>query len=137
MSCLNFQRALVIGFLLWAVFVLTGCSLNPLDALSGKPEVTAQVGAENVKQTVGVTAKQDTSSKQETTIKESKVDKVDTSNKKRVSASSIQAETITADKIEISNRESDLYVTLFAIACMFVAGFISGVLWGNRNKKGA
>lgn len=137
MSCLNFQRALVIGFLLWAIFVLTGCSLNPLDALSGKPEVTAQVGAENVKQTVGVTAKQDTSSKQETTIKESKVDKVDTSNKKRVSASSIQAETITADKIEISNRESDLYVTLFAIACMFVAGFISGVLWGNRNKKGA
>lgn len=137
MSCLNFQRALVIGFLLWAVFVLTGCSLNPLDALSGKPEVTAQVGAENVKQTVGVTAKQDTSSKQETTIKESKVDKVDTSNKKRVSASSIQAETITADKIEISNRESDLYVTLFAIACIFVAGFISGVLWGNRNKKGA
>lgn len=137
MSCLNFQRALVIGFLLWAIFVLTGCSLNPLDALSGKPEVTAQVGAENVKQTVGLTAKQDTSSKQETTIKESKVDKVDTSNKKRVSASSIQAETITADKIEISNRESDLYVTLFVIACMFVAGFISGVLWGSRNKKGA
>lgn len=137
MSCLNFQRALVIGFLLWAVFVLTGCSLNPLDALSGKPEVTAQVGAENVKQTVGLTAKQDTSSKQETSIKESKVDKVDTSNKKRVSASSIQAETITADKIEISNRESDLYVTLFVIACMFVAGFISGVLWGSRNKKGA
>ena len=137
MSCLNFQRALVIGFLLWAILVLTGCSLNPLDALSGKPEVTAQVGAENVKQTVGLTAKQDTSSKQETTIKESKVDKVDTSNKKRVSASSIQAETITADKIEISNRESDLYVTLFAIACMFVAGFISGVLWGSRNKKGA
>lgn len=137
MSCLNFQRALVIGFLLWAVFVLTGCSLNPLDALSGKPEVTAQVGAENVKQTVGLTAKQDTSSKQETTIKESKVDKVDTSNKKSVIAPSIQAETITADKIEISNRESDLYVTLFVIACMFVAGFISGVLWGNRNKKGA
>lgn len=137
MSCLNFQRALVICFLLWAVFVLTGCSLNPLDALSGKPEVTAQVGAENVKQTVGLTAKQDTSSKQETSIKESKVDKVDTSNKKRVSASSIQAETITADKIEISNRESDLYVTLFVIACMFVAGFISGVLWGSRNKKGA
>lgn len=119
------------------VVSLTGCSLNPLDALSGKPEVTAQVGAENVKQTVGLTAKQDTSSKQETTIKESNVDKVDASNKKRVSASSIQAETITADKIEISNRESDLYVTLFVIACMFVAGFISGVLWGSRNKKGA
>lgn len=118
------------------VVSLSGCSLSPLDALSGKPEVTAQVGAENVKQTVGVTAKQDTSSKQETTIKESKVDKVDTSNKKRVSASSIQAETITADKIEISNRESDLYVTLFAMACMLVAGFLSGVLFAGR-KKGA
>lgn len=118
---------------------LSGCSAS--SALSGligsKPEITAQAGAENVKQTVGVTAKNDESSKQESTIKDSKVGKVDSSNKKKVSTSSIQAETITADKIEIRNSESDLYVIFFALACLFVAGFAAGVFWKGRKNKGA
>ena len=118
---------------------LSGCSAS--SALSGligsKPEITAQAGAENVKQTVGVTAKNDESSKQENTIKDSQVGKVDSSNKKKVSTSSIQAETITADKIEIRNSESDLYVMFFALACFFVAGFAAGVIWKGRKNKGA
>ncbi|QXV80581.1 u-spanin [Escherichia phage IsaakIselin] len=118
---------------------LSGCSAS--SALSGligsKPEITAQAGAENVKQTVGVTAKNDESSKQENTIKDSQVGKVDSSNKKKVSTSSIQAETITADKIEIRNSESDLYVMFFALACLFVAGFAAGVFWKGRKNKGA
>ena len=118
---------------------LSGCSAS--SALSGligsKPEITAQAGAENVKQTVGVTAKSDESSKQEYTIKDSQVGKVDSSNKKKVSTSSIQADTITADKIEIRNSESDLYVMFFALACFFVAGFAAGVMWGGRKNKGA
>lgn len=118
---------------------LSGCSAS--SALSGligsKPEITAQAGAENVKQTVGVTAKNDESSKQENTIKDSNVGKVDSSNKKKVSTSSIQADTITADKIEIRNSESDLYVVFFALACFFVAGFASGVMWKGRKNKGA
>lgn len=118
---------------------LSGCSAS--SALSGligsKPEITAQAGAENVKQTVGVTAKNDESSKQENTIKDSQVGKVDSSNKKKVSTSSIQADTITADKIEIRNSESDLYVMFFALACFFVAGFASGVVWKGRKNKGA
>lgn len=120
---------------------LSGCSAS--SALSGligsKPEITAQAGAENVKQTVGVTAKNDESSKQENTIKDSQVGKVDSSNKKKVSTSSIQAETITADKIEIRNSESDsdLYVMFFALACLFVAGFAAGVFWRGRKNKGA
>lgn len=118
---------------------LSGCSAS--SALSGligsKPEITAQAGAENVKQTVGVTAKNDESSKQENTIKDSQVGKVDSSNKKKVSTSSIQAETITADKIEIRNSESDLYVVFFALACLFVAGFAAGVFWKGRKNKGA
>nr|DAG79243.1 MAG TPA: Prokaryotic membrane lipoprotein lipid attachment site [Bacteriophage sp.] len=118
---------------------LSGCSAS--SALSGlvgsKPEVTAQAGAENVKQTVGVTAKNDESSKQENTIKDSQVGKVDSSNKKKVSTSSIQADTITADKIEIRNSESDLYVIFFALACLFVAGFAAGVVWKGRKNKGA
>ena len=120
---------------------LSGCSAS--SALSGligsKPEITAQAGAENVKQTVGVTAKNDESSKQENTIKDSQVGKVDSSNKKKVSTSSIQAETITADKIEIRNSESEsnLYVMFFALACLFVIGFASGVVWKGRKNKGA
>lgn len=118
---------------------LSGCSAS--SALSGligsKPEITAQAGAENVKQTVGVTAKNDESSKQENAIKDSQVGKVDSSNKKKVSTSSIQADTITADKIEIRNSESDLYVMFFALACFFVAGFAAGVMWGGRKNKGA
>lgn len=118
---------------------LSGCSAS--SALSGlvgsKPEITAQAGAENVKQTVGVTAKNDESSKQENTIKDSQVGKVDSSNKKKVSTSSIQADTITADKIEIINSESDLYVMFFALACFFVAGFAAGVVWKGRKNKGA
>ena len=118
---------------------LSGCSAS--SALSGligsKPEITAQAGAENVKQTVGVTAKNDESIKQENTIKDSQVGKVDSSNKKKVSTSSIQADTITADKIEIRNSESDLYVMFFALACFFVAGFAAGVVWKGRKNKGA
>ena len=118
---------------------LSGCSAS--SALSGlvgsKPEITAQAGAENVKQTVGVTAKNDESSKQENTIKDSQVGKVDSSNKKKVSTSSIQADTITADKIEIRNSESDLYVIFFALACLFIAGFAAGVVWKGRKNKGA
>lgn len=87
--------------------ILSGCSsVTPLTGLIGsKPEITAQAGAENVKQTVGVTAKQDTSTKQETTIKESAVDKVDTSSKKDFNTSTIQANTIKADKIQVVQGE--------------------------------
>ena len=83
--------------------LLSGCStVAPLTGLIGsKPDITAQAGAENVKQTVGVTAKQDASTKQETSIKESNVDKVDTSNKKDFTTSTIQANTIKANKIQV------------------------------------
>ena len=109
MSTLNFQRALVIGFIVWAVAIVSGCASSvPIlsDLVGSKPDMTAQVGAENVKQAVGVTNKTDTSSKQETTFKESAVGKVDTSNKKSVTTSSIHANQITADKIEIRNDDS-------------------------------
>lgn len=117
---------------------LSGCSAS--SALSGligsKPEITAQAGSENVKQTVGVTAKQDSSSKQESTIKDSAVGKVDTSNKKKVSASSIQAETITADKIEIRNSDSDLDWQTSVLFFAAIAIILVAIGYG-RSKKGA
>ncbi|QLF85306.1 holin [Salmonella virus STSR3] len=76
---------------IFACFIVACSPSSALTGLIGsKPEVTAQVGAENVKQTVGVTAKQDASSKQETTFKESAVGKVDTSNKNRLALQALR-----------------------------------------------
>lgn len=141
MSTLNFQRALAIGFIVWAAAVVSGCASSaPIlsDLVGSKPDVTAQVGAENVKQAVGVTNKTDTSSKQETTFKESAVGKVDTSNKKSVTTSSIHANQITADKIEIRNDESGSLIP-WLICGVGVAMLAIGVfgLWRERKNKGA
>lgn len=141
MSTLNFQRALAIGFIVWAAAVVSGCASSvPIlsDLVGSKPDMTAQVGAENVKQAVGVTNKTDTSSKQETTFKESAVGKVDTSNKKSVTTSSIHANQITADKIEIRNDESGSLIP-WLIGGVGLAMLAIGVfgLWRGRKNKGA
>lgn len=139
MSCLNLQRALAIGFLIFALaYALTGCSaLSSIGSALpvGKGvEATAQVGAENVKQGVGVNNKTDTSSKQDTSIKDSKVDSVDTSSKKKVNTSSISAETITADRIEI--RSDDGSRTLIALVILFSLLLVSvAVIMKLRSKK--
>lgn len=123
---------------IFACFIVACSPSSALTGLIGsKPEMTAQVGAENVKQAVGVTAKQDTSSKQETTFKESAVGKVDTSNKKQVSTSSIKADNITADRIEIRNSDSEPWQMALAF---FIAGIIAGsgitaIYATRRNKK--
>lgn len=136
MSCLNLQRALVIGFLVWALFVLSGCSAtSALTGLIGsKPEISAQAGAENVKQTVGVTGKVDKSNDNDTTIKDSKVGKVDTSNGKSVSTSSIKADTIIADKIEIRNDAKGNLIS--GLVFLFI-GILMVIfyLWLERRKK--
>lgn len=141
MSTLNFQRALAIGFIVWAAAVVSGCASSvPIlsDLVGSKPDMTAQVGAENVKQAVGVTNKTDTSSKQETTFKESAVGKVDTSNKKSVTTSSIHANQITADKIEIRNDESGSLIPwlIGGIGLAMLAVWVFG-LWRERKNKGA
>lgn len=141
MSTLNFQRALAIGFIVWAAAVVSGCASSvPIlsDLVGSKPDMTAQVGAENVKQAVGVTNKTDTSSKQETTFKESAVGKVDTSNKKSVTTSSIHANQITADKIEIRNDESGSLIP-WLTGGVGVVMLAIGVfcLWRERKNKGA
>lgn len=141
MSTLNFQRALAIGFIVWAAAVVSGCASSvPIlsDLVGSKPDMTAQVGAENVKQAVGVTNKTDTSSKQETTFKESAVGKVDTSNKKSVTTSSIHANQITADKIEIRNDESGSLIPwlIGGVGVVTLAIWVFG-LWRERKNKGA
>lgn len=141
MSTLNFQRVLAIGFIVWAAAVVSGCASSvPIlsDLVGSKPDMTAQVGAENVKQAVGVTNKTDTSSKQETTFKESAVGKVDTSNKKSVTTSSIHANQITADKIEIRNDEIGSLIPwlIGGVGVVMLAIGVFG-LWRERKNKGA
>lgn len=141
MSTLNFQRALAIGFIVWAAAVVSGCASSvPIlsDLVGSKPDMTAQVGSENVKQAVGVTNKTDTSSKQETTFKESAVGKVDTSNKKSVTTSSIHANQITADKIEIRNDESGNVIPLVMGAVgLILLVFGDFIILRFRKNKGA
>ncbi|WPJ67861.1 hypothetical protein MBBL140_70 [Streptococcus phage MBBL140] len=129
---LLYQFAVII----FACFIVACSPSSVLPGLIGsKPDITAQAGEENVKQTVGVTAKQDTSSKQETTFKESAVGKVDTSNKKQVSTSSIKADNITAERIEIRNNDG-LNVPAIAMGIlMFIAGMLAG--WTLKRNKAA
>lgn len=117
--------------------MLSGCSASSLlpGLIGSKPDITAQAGAENVKQTVGVTAKQDTSSKQETTFKESAVGQVDTSNKKQVSTSSIKADNITAERIEIRNNDGLNFPAIAMGILMFIAGMLAG--WTLKRNKAA
>lgn len=122
--------------ILISAIALTGCSggLGSLAGLVGsKPEVTAQVGAENVKQGVGLYSKVDASSEVKNDLKNSKVENLDTSNGKKVSASSISAGTITADRIEIRNNDSPLWVEIVAgVICLLLLLIL---VWINRSKK--
>ncbi|QEG10392.1 RzlA [Klebsiella phage KMI8] len=114
---------------------LSGCSAtSALTGLIGqKPDITAQAGAENVKQTVGVTAKQDASSEQRTEVKDSVVGKVDSSARKRENATSITADTITADKIEVHNSDSGLGFAL--IGATLLAILVSLLYLFRKQKK--
>ena len=123
--------------LLCSVIMLSGCSAtSALTGLIGsKPEISAQAGAENVKQTVGVTGKVDKSNDNDTTIKDSKVGKVDTSNGKSVSTSSIKADTIIADKIEIRNDESKGNLIAGLVFLFIGILMIALSIWLERRKK--
>lgn len=123
--------------LLCSVILLSGCSAtSALTGLIGsKPEISAQAGAENVKQTVGVTGKVDKSNDNDTTIKDSKVGKVDTSNGKSVSTSSIKADNIIADKIEIRNEEGGGRIA-FGLALILISLLLfSFTIWTFFRKK--
>lgn len=125
------------AIVLIACLMLAGCSAS--SALSGlvgsKPEISAQAGGENVKQTVGITAKKEDNANTETKIEKSNVGKVDSSTKK---TETIKAGTIQADKIEVNNGGSDyLLFLLVGLACGFAIFYVAQSLWNHRNNKGA
>lgn len=98
------MRKLVAGLLL--AVTLTGCSAtSALTGLVGsKPDVSAQVGAENTKQTVGLNNKVDSSTTNKTDLQDSNVGTLDTSSKKQVQT--ISTGTIQAERLQVVNNDS-------------------------------
>lgn len=98
------MRNLVAGLLL--AVTLTGCSAtSALTGLVGsKPDVSAQVGAENTKQTVGLNNKVDSSTANKTDVSDSNVGALDTSSKKQVQT--ISTGTIQAERLQVVNNDS-------------------------------
>lgn len=98
------MRNLVAGLLL--AVILTGCSAtSALTGLVGsKPDVSAQAGAENTKQTVGLNNKVDSSTTNKTDVSDSNVGALDTSSKKQVQT--ISTGTIQAERLQVVNNDS-------------------------------
>lgn len=98
------MRKLVAGLLL--AVTLTGCSAtSALTGLVGsKPEVSAQVGAENTKQMLGLNSKVDSSTTNKTDVQDSNVGTLDTSSKKQVQT--ISTGTIQAERLQVVNNDS-------------------------------
>lgn len=98
------MHKLVTGLLL--VVTLTGCSAtSALTGLVGsKPEVSAQVGAENTKQMLGLNNKVDSSTTNKTDVQDSNVGTLDTSSKKQVQT--ISTGTIQAERLQVVNNDS-------------------------------
>lgn len=98
------MRKLVAGLLL--AVTLTGCSAtSALTGLVGsKPDVSAQVGAENTRQTVGLNNKVDSSTTNKTDVSDSNVGTLDTSSKKQVQT--ISTGTIQAERLQVVNNDS-------------------------------
>lgn len=98
------MHKLVAGLLL--AVTLTGCSAtSALTGLVGsKPEVSAQVGAENTKQMLGLNNKVDSSTTNKTDVQDSNVGTLDTSSKKQVQT--ISTGTIQAGRLQVVNNDS-------------------------------
>lgn len=98
------MHKLVAGLLL--AVTLTGCSAtSALTGLVGsKPEVSAQVGAENTKQVLGLNNKVDSSTTNKTDVQDSNVGTLDTSSKKQVQT--ISTGTIQAERLQVVNNDS-------------------------------
>lgn len=98
------MHKLVAGLLL--AVTLTGCSAtSALTGLVGsKPEVSAQVGAENTKQMLGLNNRVDSSTTNKTDVQDSNVGTLDTSSKKQVQT--ISTGTIQAERLQVVNNDS-------------------------------
>lgn len=118
------------------VISLSGCSTA--SALSGllsdTPDVTAQVGAENTKQLVGVTAKAE--DKREVKVSDSNVGKVESSVKKSVEVSTIHANTVNAETITVT-KPGNWYDPIVGWTLVFIGLFLVYFSLRKDEKKEA
>lgn len=134
--------------------LLTGCSaagaLSAATSLVGsKPDMTAQVGAENTKQTVGITAKQDSNDKVETgDIANSKVTPVkqgsDATQVQDVTGGSVNAskqrEQITTGSVQaktvyVTTSDTRSLLASYALGLGTLVGLIMWFVPSPRRKK--
>lgn len=117
------------------VISLSGCSTA--SALSGllsdSPDVTAQVGAENTKQLAGVTAKAD--DKREVKVSDSNIGKIDSSVKKSVEVSTIQANTVNAESITVT-KPGNWYDAIVGWTLVFIGLLMIYFSLRKNGKKG-
>ena len=117
------------------VISLSGCSMA--SALSGllsdSPDVTAQVGAENTKQLAGVTAKAD--DKREVKVSDSNIGKIDSSVKKSVEVSTIQANTVNAESITVT-KPGNWYDAIVGGVLVFIGLLMIYFSLRKNGKKG-
>lgn len=120
------------------VLCLSGCSAtSALTAATGligsKPDLTAQVGAENTKQGIGLNNKVDTST--DTTVKDSTVGTVDSSKSKAAKAQNISTGSITADRIEVKNGDTTAMILAFLAGLLPILLIELGVWLVLRRHK--
>lgn len=118
------------------VLCLSGCSTtSALTAATGmlgsKPDVSAQVGAENTKQGIGLSSKLDSSS--ETAVKDSTVGSVDSSRSKAAKAQNISTGSITAERIEVKNSDNTAMILAFLAGLLPILVVEVAMRW--RKKK--
>lgn len=129
------MKALVLAVLLSLSALLVGCSgATALSAATGligsKPDLSAQVGAENTKQGLGLNNKVDTSSS--TDVKGSTVGTLDSSHGKSAKAQNISTGSITADRIEVKNSDTTAMLLAFLAGLLPILGVVA---WEIRLKR--
>lgn len=136
------MRALFLAVVLcFSTGALTGCSatsaLSAASSLVGsKPDMTAQVGAENTKQGIGLSNKTDASSSTE--VKDSTVGTVDSSRGKSAKAQNISTGSITADRIEVKNSDNIAMILAFLAGSVPLLLLVAYEIWVKlKNKKEA
>lgn len=128
------MKAKVAGLIL--ATALTGCSAtSALTGLIGsKPDLSVQAGAENTKQTVGLNAKSDSSTDNETNIKDSAIGSLDTSTKKQ--SSSVTTGTINTERVQVINNDgTSIILAGLAGAAVPIAILIIILLFRKFNKR--
>lgn len=134
------MKAKVAGLILATALTgcLSGCSAT--SALTGfigsKPDLSVQAGAENTKQTVGLNGKSDSSTDNETSIKDSNVGTLDTSTKKQ--SSSVTTGTINTERVQVVNNDgTSIILAGLAGAAVPIAILIITLLFRRIGKGDA